>query len=150
MQTLGMAFRREASEDGGALFDALAARGLAIDELRGLLRVDRATACQLWDAFITKSARHGMLVPANTWPNARGEPIALPLPPSMREASAWLVFWMRERAALVSGAELEARLDDILMEDDEAVIAINTDTLDTLQSWGGHCQWITMKRPSPR
>lgn len=146
-----MAFRRAGSEDGGALFDALVARGLPVEGVHGMHPVDRAAACSLWDAFVTREARHGMLMPKSAWPNAtRGEPTAPPLPEPLRTATAWLVFWMRERAALVSGPELEAHLDAILMEDDEAVIAINTDTLDSLQSWGGHGQWLTMRRPSAR
>jgi len=144
-----MAFRRADSEDGGTLFDALVERGLVVDDLRGMLSLDRAAASSLWDAFITREARHGMLMPKSAWPNAtRGEPVAPPLPEPLRSATVWLIFWMRERAALVSGAELEAHLDAILMDDDEAVILINTDTLDSLQSWGGHGQWLTMRRPS--
>jgi hypothetical protein len=30
---------------------------------------------------------------------------------------------------------------------DEALSALNTDTLDSLQSWGGSRRWITMQRP---
>ena len=137
------------AEDGGRLERALDALGLA--EATTLHRLPRAAACALWDELILEGrpgGRHGMLLDRSHWPNAtQAAPIALPLPERFGAARQWLVCWMRERAALLPGHALEASLEDLLDEDDEALIALNTDTLDSLQSWGGHRRWVTMRRP---
>jgi hypothetical protein len=140
-----------APEDGGRLSRALAALGTG--DVTGLERLPRPAACALWDELILQGVpgrrhRHGMLLDRSHWPNAtRGDPVDLPLPDRFRSARLWLICWMRERAALVPGHALEAALDELLRDDDEALIAVNTDTLDSLQSWGGSRRWITMRRP---
>jgi hypothetical protein len=137
-------------EDGGRLLRALAALG--IGDVTALERLPRAAACALWDELVLQGrpgGRHGMLLDRSHWPNAtRGDPVDLPLPARFRSARLWLICWMRERAALVPGHALEATLDDLLRDDDEALIALNSDTLDSLQSWGGSRRWITLRRPA--
>ena len=137
------------AEDDGRLSRALAALGVA--DAATLVYLFCGAASGLWDELVLEGrpgGRHGMLLDRSHWPNAIvAEPLALPLPSRFVEARQWLVFWMRERAALLPGHTLTARLDELLDEDDEALIALNTDTLDSLQSWGGHRRWVTMRRP---
>ncbi len=139
-------------EDGGRLLRALEDAGVGAGDLRGVQPLEPATTNALWDTFVActrHGARHGMLLPRDAWPNAeRGASLSLPLPLTYSSALLWIVFWMRERSAVVRGVDLEASLDELLMIDDEALIALNTDTLDTLQSWGGHGEWRTMRRPA--
>lgn len=138
------------AEDGGRLKLAIAGY-LSAHSLGEVRKLPREASAALWDAFILEGkpgGRHGMLLAKEAWPNARGAtPVPLPLPTAFTSVERWLVFWMRERAALVAGSAFDAVRDELLMEDDEAVIAINTDSLDSLQSWGGSGQWITMRRP---
>jgi hypothetical protein len=120
-----------------------------------IVRLPQPEATELWNAFILEGdvatkARHGMLLGPEYWPCTRLSeriPISLPLPARFSMARLWLVFWMRERAAVVAGKNLEASLDALLREDDEAVIAIDLDSRDSLQSWGGHGDWFTLLRP---
>lgn len=117
------------------------------------VRLSREASRGLWDAFILDGrpatrARHGMLLGPEAWPNlAASSPAPLPLDARHSAPRWWVVFWMRERAAVVAGRNLERSLDDLLAEDDEAVIAINTDNLDSLQSWGGDRRWVIQQRP---
>jgi hypothetical protein len=121
----------------------------------GVVHLARAEATELWNAFVLEGAvapwaRHGMLLGPEFWP-AADLPLRVsvtpPLPSRFCAARLWLVMWMRERAAVVAGRHLEAALDALLHEDDEALIAIDLDSRDTLQSWGGHGHWFSVARP---
>ncbi len=120
----------------------------------GLQRLPSEACEHLWDTWILggrgdpRVERHGMRLDAHAWPSTRGAVVPLPLSARWCTPSWWVFFWMRERAAVVTGAHLARHLDDLLDEDDEAVIGINTDNLDSLQSWGGRRQWIEVQRPS--
>lgn len=149
---------RSGYEDGGALLAALDGLVPSDDGLvpsddgpQGLVPLGRRDSERLWDIFVSgggRAARHGMLLPRTAWPCAvRGEALVRPFGARLRTATWWVVFWMRERAALVRGAAMEEHLDTILEVDDEAVIALNPETLDSLQSWGGSRRWVVSRRP---
>jgi len=141
-----------APEDDGRLFRALAPY-LETLEPGPIARLPEQASRLLWNEFILlgKNApreRHGMLLGLDAWPSVKkSKPLPTPLPAELGAVRFWLVFWMRERAAVIAGPDFAGCMEDILRDDDEAVIAINTDTLDSLQSWGGHGEWVQMRRP---
>ena len=89
-----------------------------------------------------------MLLGPDAWPSVtKATPLTLPLPATFTSARQWLVFWMRERAALVSGPSLKTSHEALLQHDDKGLIALNTDTLDVVFSVGGNGLWHRGSRP---
>ena len=119
----------------------------------GFATLSRTQSTSLWDQFIDPAPRHRhyMLLPNESWvvqAHATAARITLsPPPPDLLAAEWWLIFWMRERAALCVAGELVERAEALLREDDEGLIALATDTADLLLSVGGHGVWWRGVRP---
>ncbi|MBX3229074.1 MAG: hypothetical protein KF837_17255 [Labilithrix sp.] len=108
----------------------------------------RDASQKLWTALIDDDKRHFMLLDPGSWP-ARAFASARRIssfPANLLLYDAWVVFWSRSAAAIVKGPALGDLASEILMHDDEGVIALNTNTYEVLFSVGGHGTWMLGRR----